>query len=263
MVPSGVVEGIDLVDDRLRTRRPPPGRRCGHRSRVISIDRCPSNAAMASRRMPRLMAWVASVWRSWWGWTLPMPAFLAVVATMRWTVRRSIGVCSSAISRFWARMCSLLVAVHSASSTDEVGMQRDEAVVAELADGDPQPVGVADQGDGVGGELAQLAGPHAGAGQHLDDQAIAREAVGLSRRHQLGGVLVVEELGQRIGPGRDVAVEDRVASRGVGPVPLDEALEEDPDHAQPLALGVLGQGRTRASRAGRPARPCSPRCGSG
>ena len=32
---------------------------------------------MASRRMPRLMAWVASVWRSWWGETWPTPAALA------------------------------------------------------------------------------------------------------------------------------------------------------------------------------------------
>jgi hypothetical protein len=29
---------------------------------------------MASRRMPRLIAWVASVWRSWWGWTGPIPS---------------------------------------------------------------------------------------------------------------------------------------------------------------------------------------------
>ena len=37
---------------------------------------------------------------------------------------------------------------------------------------------------------------------------------------------------------------------GVGPVPLDEALEEDPDHPQPLALGVLGQGRAGAAGLG-------------
>ena len=37
---------------------------------------------------------------------------------------------------------------------------------------------------------------------------------------------------------------------GLRPVPLDEALEEDPDHPQPLTLGVLGQGRTGAARLG-------------
>ena len=31
-------------------------------------------AAMASRLTPRLMAWVARVWRSWCGWPCPMPA---------------------------------------------------------------------------------------------------------------------------------------------------------------------------------------------
>ena len=65
---------------------------------------------------------------------------------------------------------------------DEVGVQGDEAVVAELADRDPQPVGVADLGDGVGGQVAQLAGPQAGAGQHLDDEPIARAGGGRGRR---------------------------------------------------------------------------------
>ena len=41
---------------------------------------------------------------------------------------------------------------------DEVGVQRDVAVVAQLADRDAQPVVVADLGDGVGGEVAELTG---------------------------------------------------------------------------------------------------------
>lgn len=41
---------------------------------------------------------------------------------------------------------------------DEVGVQWDEPVVAELADGNAQPVGVADLGDSVGGEVAELTG---------------------------------------------------------------------------------------------------------
>jgi hypothetical protein len=32
---------------------------------------------MASRRMPRLISWVARVWRSWCGVTCPTPAALA------------------------------------------------------------------------------------------------------------------------------------------------------------------------------------------
>ena len=70
-------------------------------------------------------------------------------------------------------MCSRLVAVHAASSVDEVGVQRDVAVVAELADRDAQPVAVADLDDGVGGEVAELAGAQAGAGQQLDDEPVA------------------------------------------------------------------------------------------
>ena len=57
----------------------------------------------------------------------------------------------------------------------------------------------------------------------------------------LAASLVGEELRQRLGSGRDVAVQDRVAGRGVGPVPLDEPLEEDPDHAEPLTAAVLRQ----------------------
>ena len=49
---------------------------------------------------------------------------------------------------------------------DEVGVQRDVAVVAELADRDAEPVAVADLGDGVGGEVAELAGAQAGAGRN-------------------------------------------------------------------------------------------------
>src|SRR6266540_1198224 len=34
----------------------------------------PSRAAIASRLMPRLIAWIARVWRSWWAVTCPIPA---------------------------------------------------------------------------------------------------------------------------------------------------------------------------------------------
>ena len=47
----------------------------------MSMERCPSKAAIASRLVPALMDWVARVWRSWWGWTWPTPARLATVAT--------------------------------------------------------------------------------------------------------------------------------------------------------------------------------------
>ncbi len=123
----------------------------------------------------------------------------------------------------------------------QLGVEGDEPVIAKLADRDPQPIGIPDQRDGVGGKATELTGPHSGVGQHLDHQPIARESVGPSGSHQLGCVLVVQELGQRKGSGSDVAVEKRVHRRDVGPVPLDDALEEDPDHPQPMTLGVLAQ----------------------
>src|SRR5664279_1082710 len=42
---------------------------------------CPSSAAIASRDMPRLMAWVARVCRSWWASTCPIPAAAAAAWT--------------------------------------------------------------------------------------------------------------------------------------------------------------------------------------
>ena len=51
--------------------------------RVMSMLWWPSIAAMASRLMPRLMAWVARVWRIWWGWTWPIPAAFAARLSSR------------------------------------------------------------------------------------------------------------------------------------------------------------------------------------
>ena len=94
----------------------------------------------------------------------------------------------------------------------------------------------------------ELAGPHAGAGEQLDDQPVAGVGAGPGGCHQPGGVAVVEELGQRLGAWRDVAADDRVAGRRVGPVPLDDPLEERPQRPQPLPVRLL---RDRlAARAG-------------
>jgi hypothetical protein len=125
---------------------------------------------------------------------------------------------------------------------DDFGVEGDHAVVAELADWDAQPVAVgADAGDGVGGEFAELGGAQPGAGQDLGDEPVAVHGMVPGGGHERGGLLVGEEPGDRLGAGRDVAVQDRVPSRSVGPVPFDEPLQEDPDHPQPVPLGVLGQ----------------------
>ena len=53
----------------------------------------------------------------------------------------------------------------------ELRVQRDVAVVVELADRDPQPERRADLHDSVDGEVEQLASANPGAGQELDDEA--------------------------------------------------------------------------------------------
>ena len=96
-------------------------------------------------------------------------------------------------------MCSRLAAVQAASSVDQLGVQRHVPVVAELAERDAQPVAGADLHDRVGVQVRELAGPHAGAGQQLDDQPVAGVGGGPGGGHQPGRVAVVEELRQRLG----------------------------------------------------------------
>ena len=57
---------------------------------------------MASSRMPRLMAWVASVCRSWWGWTPETPAARPTRRTIRPMTCRSSGPRWSATRRLLA-----------------------------------------------------------------------------------------------------------------------------------------------------------------
>ena len=124
-------------------------------------------------------------------------------------------------------------------------------------------MGVPEHRDGIVGQFAELGGPHAGPIEHHHHQSIAGQAVGVGCGHELGRVLIGEELGQGLGSRGDVTVENRVPVVGLGPVPLDEPLEEDPDHPQDAGVGCSWPGSGPCSRAGRPARPCSPRRGAG
>jgi hypothetical protein len=91
----------------------------------------------------------------------------------------------------------------------------------------------------IGVQVSQLPGPHPGAGQQLDHQPVARVGAGPGSGHQLCGVPVVEELRQWLGFVGDVPGDDRVAGRRVGPVPLDDPLEELPHRAHPLPVRLL------------------------
>ena len=118
-------------------------------------------------------------------------------------------------------------------------MQGHVPVVAELAQRDAQPVPGADPHHRVGVEVSQLPGPHPGAGQQLYHQPVARVGAGPGGGHELGGVAVVEELRQRLGFLGDVPGDDRVARRRIGPVPLDDPLEELADGPHPLPVRLL------------------------
>ena len=117
------------------------------------------------------------------------------------------------------------------------GVQGDVAVVAELADRDPQPPGAADAADGIGVKVTEFACSQPGAGEELDDETVQ----GLGVRgggEQPGGLGVVEEPRERVIGDGHVDGEHRGAAGGVGPVPFDDPVEERPHQPEALADGV-------------------------
>jgi len=88
--------------------------------------------------------------------------------------------------------------------------------------------------------------PACRSGQHLDHQAIAGRRWALAAANSLAASSSERNLGSGSGRG-GMSRGGSGCDGGLRPVPLDEALEEDPDHPQPLTLGVLGQGRTGAA----------------
>jgi hypothetical protein len=133
----------------------------------------------------------------------------------------------------------------------QLGVQRHVPVVAELAEPDAQPVGGADEDDCVGFQAGELAGPHPGPREQLHDQPVAGVSDGPGGGHQPGGVAVVEELRQRLGFLRDVPGDHGVAGRGVGPLPLDDPLEELAEGPDPLPAGLF-RDRPACPGGGRP-----------
>src|ERR671935_85221 len=124
----------------------------------------PSSAAIASRLMPRLIAWVARVWRSWWAVTWPIPAEDATLASARSTRPAVIGRprCTGA-----------------AGCGGEVGLVGLQVDAVQL--GEPDDIGM------VGGQpaaeetqvpLDRGDGRRAQAQRHLGDVALRRLLVG-------------------------------------------------------------------------------------
>ncbi len=104
---------------------------------------------MASRVMPRLMAWVARVCRSWCGWMCGSPAAVPALLISRVTVCRSRGRPLSAGQQQRVVGGDVRGAV-VADEGDQVRVQGQVAVLVEFADGDVQPVRGADEHDRVG-----------------------------------------------------------------------------------------------------------------
>jgi integrase len=123
----------------------------------------------------------------------------------------------------------------------ELGVQRDIAVGAQLAERHVQPVGGADLHDGVDGKVEELAFAQAGAGQELHGQADERVGVGAGSLQQLGERAVVQEPGQRLVAQRQVAGEDQHRGGDIIAVPLGEPLEAGAQGAEVLGEADPGQ----------------------
>ena len=130
----------------------------------------------------------------------------------------------------------------------QLGVQRDVAVVVELAERDAQPVAGADLHDRVHGEGHELAAAHSGAGEELDAQAGEQVGVGSGRGEEPGGCGVVDEAGQRLIADREVPGDDEHPSGKVIAVPLAEPLEAGAQRAQMLGDGVTVQSPAFARR---------------
>ena len=202
--------------------------------------RWPSIAAIASRLMPRLMAWVARVWRSWWGWMCGSPAAAPALLRIRVTVCRSSGS-----------------AVLPGQQQRVLGRDVRGAVVVDQR----RPGGGAAAGSGRRGacrpgraararrrcarrrrrEGGELADAQPGASSTSTVTRTSSRGSAWAARSSLRGGGVVEGLGQRVVLAGQVAGEDRHPGRRVVPAPLDDPDEEHPQRAEPVRQGGGGE----------------------
>ena len=115
---------------------------------------------MASSRMPRLIAWVASVCRSRCRVHARNPGGPGDPAHYP---ADQVPVQHATMVGDQALVAADVLEVGGGPGTeqlDELGVQGHVAVVAELAQRDPQPVPGADPHHRIGVEIGQLAGPH-------------------------------------------------------------------------------------------------------
>ena len=126
---------------------------------------------------------------------------------------------------------------------DQVRVQRQVAVLAQLADRDVQPRAGADVHDSISAQRGVLAHAQPGAQQHFHGDPHQQALVVLRGAQQPGGGAVVEGLGQRVVLAGQVAGEHRHPGRCFVPAPFVEADEEHPQRAEAVGDGRGGQGR--------------------
>lgn len=122
-----------------------------------------------------------------------------------------------------------------------MGVQRDAAVVVQLAEGDFEPVSGADADNCVDGEGHELAFAQPGAGQQLDHQAHEGAGIGSGRPQQLGRGGIVDEPGWGLVGNGQVTGEDQRPVGGVGVTPFGHPLEEAAQREQPSPDGMTVQ----------------------
>ena len=126
---------------------------------------------------------------------------------------------------------------------DQLGVQRQVAVLAQLADRDVQPRPRADQDHGISREAGELTDPQSGAQQHLHGDAYQHPAVAVGSAQQLRGGGVIEGPGQRMVLAGQVTGEHRHPGRGFVPAPFIDPDEEHPQRAEPVRDRGRGHGR--------------------
>jgi hypothetical protein len=182
---------------------------------------------MASIDMPRLIAWVARVCRSWWGVDVRQPGAGAgpVQEPGDGVQVQRAAVLPGQQQRVVGRDELAAVVIDEG---EQVWVQRQVAVLTQLADRDVQPRAGADVHHRVGAEPGVLADPQPGAQQHLDGDLDQQTRVGLGGPQQLRGRGVIERLGQRVVLAGQVAGEHRHPNWRLVPAPLVDPDEEHP-----------------------------------
>ena len=183
---------------------------------------------MASSRMPRLMAWVASVWCSRCGCTPGTPAARPTRETIRPILYRSSGPRWSATSRLCRRMCSRLAAVQAASRSVSSGCSGTYRSLRSLPSGIrsqcPAPIWTTALASRPASSPARMPVRASSPATSRSRGSVLARAAAIS----LAASRSPGELGQRLGLFRDVPGDDRVAGRRVGPVPFDDPTRRTP-----------------------------------